>query len=82
MYQPPTFCATDDVLSRAEKEREREINQNAVDDMCRVEDEYADVILGLEALVKDGWTVGDALAKTREALALVKKQRANLEQHL
>ena len=71
----------EDALSRAERERERERNDKAVDDMLRLEDELADVIVAAEALVRDGWTldITEALTKAREALALVQKRRRIVE---
>ena len=74
----------EDTLTRAEKEREREINEQAVDDMIRLEGELDDVIREADALVKDGWSVdiADALAKVREALALVQKRRKIVERHI
>jgi hypothetical protein len=74
----------EDTLTRAEKEREREINEQAVDDMIRLEGELDDVIREADALVKDGWSVdiGEALAKVREALALVQKRRKIVERHI
>jgi len=76
-----TFCTEGDTLTRAEKEREREINEQAALDMERLEDEFQDVIFAAEALVKDGWSVdiAEALAKVREALALVQKRRQIIE---
>lgn len=73
-----------DTLTRAEKEREREANEQAVDDMIRLEGELDDVIREADALVKDGWSVdiADALAKVREALALVLKRRKIVERHI
>lgn len=74
----------EDTLTRAEKERKREINEQAVDDMIRLEGELDDVIREADALVKDGWSVdiADALAKVREALALVQKRRKIVERHI
>jgi len=74
----------EDTLTRAEKEREREINEQAVDDMIRLEGELDDVIREADALVKDGWSVDieDALVKVREALALVQKRRKIVERHI
>tara|TARA_R110000868_G_scaffold87274_6_gene244249 strand:+ start:3899 stop:4162 length:264 start_codon:yes stop_codon:yes gene_type:complete len=74
----------EDTLTRAEKERKREINEQAVDDMIRLEGELDDVIREADALVKDGWSVDieDALVKVREALALVQKRRKIVERHI
>lgn len=74
----------EDTLTRAEKERERETNEQAVDDMIRLEGELDDVIREADALVKDGWSVDieDALVKVREALALVQKRRKIVERHI
>lgn len=74
----------EDTLTRAEKEREREANEQAVDDMIRLEGELDDVIREADALVKDGWftDIFDALALVREALALVQKRRKIVERYI
>lgn len=74
----------EDTLTRAEKEREREINEQAVDDMIRLEGELDDVTREADALVKDGWftDIFDALALVREALALVQKRRKIVERYI
>jgi len=74
----------EDTLTRAEKEREREINEQAAEDMTRLESELGDVIREADALVKDGWSVdiAEALAKVREALALVQKRRRIIERYI
>jgi hypothetical protein len=73
----------EDTLTRAEKEREREINEQAVDDMIRLEGEFDDVINCAQALLQDGWyDMESVLAKTREALEIVKKRRRIVERYI
>jgi len=73
----------EDALTRAEKEREREINENAVDDMIRLESEFEDVISAAEALKQDGWYDFETVLKlVNEAKARTVKQRRLVEQHI
>lgn len=73
----------EDTLTRAEKEREREINEQAADAMERLEDEFQDVILGAEALLQDGWyDMAEVLEKVRAAREIVVKRRKIVERHI
>jgi len=78
-YEPPTFCTEGDVLSRAEREAERERDMEFIDDLERAENEADDFILCLDELAKQSGELADAAKLVRQAKAMVMKRRHIME---